>query len=87
MKRREFIIKGSVATAALSTSAVALGNVLDFKNANDTLTIGIIGTGDRGTGMISNINKIDRFNVSACCDVLPFRLEQGLKAVKGKAKG
>ncbi|MBO0590209.1 Gfo/Idh/MocA family oxidoreductase [Cellulophaga sp. E16_2] len=87
MKRREFIIKGSVATAALSTSAVALGNVIDFKNANDTLTIGIIGTGDRGTGMISNINKIDKFNVSACCDVLPFRLEKGLKAVKGKAKG
>tara|TARA_R110002050_G_scaffold100580_1_gene208103 strand:- start:32741 stop:33928 length:1188 start_codon:yes stop_codon:yes gene_type:complete len=87
MKRREFIIKSSVASAALTTSAVALGNVFDIKNANDTLNIGIIGTGDRGTGMIANINKIANFNAAACCDVLPFRLEQGLRAVKGKAKG
>ncbi|MBP0903983.1 Gfo/Idh/MocA family protein [Mariniflexile gromovii] len=87
MKRKEFIIKSSVATAALTTSAVALGNVIDFKNANETLNIGVIGTGDRGTGMISNINKIKNFNVIGCCDVLPFRLDNGLNAVKGKAKG
>ncbi|WP_372755661.1 Gfo/Idh/MocA family protein [Mariniflexile sp.] len=87
MKRRDFIIKSSLATAAVSTSALAFGNVLDFKNANDTLNIGIIGTGDRGTGMISNINKINNFNVIACSDILPFRLENGLNRVKGKAKG
>lgn len=87
MKRRDFVIKGTVASAALGTSALAMGNMLDFKNANDTINIGIIGTGDRGTGMIANINKINKFKVTACCDVLPFRLEQGLNAVKGKSKG
>ncbi|GIZ09750.1 Gfo/Idh/MocA family protein [Flavobacterium sp. UMI-01] len=86
MKRREFIIKSSMATAALTTSAVAFGNGINFNMANDTVNIGIIGTGDRGTGMISNINKIPKFNVGACCDVLPFRLENGLKAAKSKAK-
>ena len=87
MKRREFIIKSTVATAAVTTSALAFGNVFDFKHANNTLNIGVIGTGDRGVGMISNINKIENFNVIGCCDILPFRLENGLKAVNGKAKG
>ncbi|MCM4156918.1 Gfo/Idh/MocA family oxidoreductase [Gramella sp. AN32] len=86
MKRREFIIKGSIASAAITTSATAMANVLDFKNAHGTLNIGVIGTGDRGTGLTSNINTIDNFNVIACCDILPFRLENGLKTVKGKAK-
>ncbi|MBD0777779.1 Gfo/Idh/MocA family oxidoreductase [Maribacter sp. ANRC-HE7] len=87
MKRREFIIKGSMTTAAISTSAFAMGKAFDFKNANETLNIGVIGTGDRGTGLTHNINTIDDFNVIACCDVLPFRLENGLKTVEGKAKG
>ncbi|MFB9054019.1 Gfo/Idh/MocA family protein [Formosa undariae] len=87
MKRRDFIIKSSVATVALTSSAVALGNYLDFNHANDTLNIGVIGTGDRGTGMISNINKIKNFNVIGCADILPFRLENGLKSAQGKAKG
>ncbi|ALJ05449.1 dehydrogenase [Pseudalgibacter alginicilyticus] len=86
MKRREFIIKGSIASAAITTSATAMTNVLDYKNANETLNIGIIGTGDRGTGLTANINSIDNFNVIACCDILPFKLEKGLNAVKGKAK-
>ncbi|WP_308993506.1 Gfo/Idh/MocA family oxidoreductase [Mariniflexile litorale] len=87
MKRRDFIVKSSVATAALTTSAVALGNVFNFKHANNTVNIGIIGTGDRGTGMIYNVNKIENFNVSGCCDILPFRLENSLNVVNGKAKG
>ena len=87
MKRREFIIKGGMASVAMGTSALAMGNMLDFKNANETLNIGVIGTGDRGTGMISNINKIKNFNAIACSDVLPFRLENGLKAINNKAKG
>jgi len=87
MKRREFIIKGSMASAALTTSAFAVNKAFDFKNANETINIGVIGTGDRGTGLTHNINTIENFNVIACCDILPFRLENGLKTVKGKAKG
>ncbi len=88
MKRREFVVKSTLATAALATTSVAMGSVLNFKNANSILNIGIIGTGDRGKGLIPNINGIKNFNVIACCDVLPFRLEEGLKKVEGnKAKG
>ncbi|WP_369441245.1 hypothetical protein [Algibacter lectus] len=86
MKRRDFIIKGAMASAAFTTSAAAMTNVFDFKHANDTLNIGIIGTGDRGTGLSANINSIKNFNILGCCDTLPFRLENGLKAAKGTAK-
>lgn len=87
MKRREFVIKSTLASAAVATTAVAMGSVLNFKNANETLNIGVIGTGDRGKGLIPNINGINNFNIIACCDVLPFRLQEGLKKVDGKAKG
>jgi len=84
MKRRTFVIKTGLTSVAMATSAFATTKILD---ANEKLNIGIIGTGDRGSGMIPNINEIKNFNVIACCDVLPFRLENGLKKVANKAKG
>ncbi|NNE78591.1 MAG: Gfo/Idh/MocA family oxidoreductase [Pricia sp.] len=88
MKRRDFVLKSSLATAALATSPATIGQGLVNKksSANETLHIGVIGTGDRGSGLIPFINKIENFNVAACCDILPFRLEKGLKNVKGKAR-
>lgn len=87
MKRREFVIKSTLASAAIATTSVAMGSVLNFKSANETLNIGVIGTGDRGKGLTPNINSINNFNIIACCDVLPFRLQEGLAKVDGKAKG
>lgn len=49
-----------------------------FTGANDTINIGIVGTGDRGQGLMNIMPQIDRLNVVACCDTLPFRLEEGL---------
>jgi len=51
------------------------------------VNIGIIGTGSRGSGLTPLINQLDNFNVIACCDTIPFRLENGLSKVKGRAKG
>lgn len=82
MKRREFVIKGGLATTALGTSSLAIGKVF-AQSKSDTLRIGIIGTGDRGGGLIPFINQIDHFEVAACCDILPFRLEKALKSVEG----
>lgn len=82
MKRREFVVKGSLATAALGSSTMALGKVFAH-GKNDSIRIGIIGTGDRGSGLIPFINQIDRFEVAACCDILPFRLEKALQIVAG----
>lgn len=87
MKRRDFVIKSTLATTALATSTATMGSVINFKGANDTVNMAIIGTGDRGTGLTEAINRIKNLKVTACCDVLPFRLANGLSKVDGKAKG
>ncbi len=87
MKRRDFVVKGGIATAALATSTSVMGTVFNPKSANSTINIAVIGTGDRGGGMIPFLNEIENLNVVACCDVLPFRLEKGVSKVEGKAKG
>lgn len=85
MKRREFV-KGSLATSAVlyTTSAIGFKGVI---GANSIVNIGIIGTGDRGGGLIPIINEIPNLKVVACCDIIPFRLEEALNKVEGKAKG
>ncbi|MGB5820301.1 MAG: Gfo/Idh/MocA family oxidoreductase [Saonia sp.] len=85
MKRREFVIKGGLASAATAISTTAMGSFFDSKSPLETLNIGVIGTGSRGAGLIPFINRMENFNVIACCDPLPFRLADGLKKVEGKA--
>jgi len=51
-----------------------------------TVNIGIIGTGSRGGGLMPIINEIDGLEVTACCDVIPFRLQNAMKKVSDKAK-
>ncbi|UJH66368.1 Gfo/Idh/MocA family protein [Allomuricauda sp. SCSIO 65647] len=85
MKRREFV-KGSLATSAILYASSALG-FERIKSANETINIGIVGTGDRGAGLIPIINEIPNLRVVACCDIIPFRLEEGLAKVDGQIKG
>ena len=87
MDRRNFLIKSGVASAALITSTSVLGSVSLNLNSRKTINIGIIGTGDRGSGLIPFINEIENLNVYACSDVIPFRLENGLSRTIPKAKG
>ena len=76
MNRRDFVFKSSMAGLALASTGPLLGNIL---NANEKISVGVIGTGDRGVGIISLIHQIPNMEVIACCDILPFRLENGLK--------
>lgn len=85
MDRRKFLINGGTATAAIIASSsvfASLGNGLSSKKIN----VGIIGTGQRGTGLIPFINEIENLNVHACCDVISFRLEKAIGKTDGKAK-
>ena len=50
------------------------------------IRIGVIGTGSRGNGLIRLMTTMGGFEVVACADVLPFRLEQGLASAPA-AKG
>lgn len=78
MKRRSFIKKTAAATAVVAGSSYLYGNILSGININETINIGVIGTGTRGGGLMRIINSIDKVNVIAGCDVLPFRLNKGL---------
>ncbi|NMM47569.1 Gfo/Idh/MocA family protein [Marinigracilibium pacificum] len=83
--RRTFIRSGLLAGAGLLTGASYLyGRQLSF--GNERVRIGIIGTGSRGKGLGILINQIDGLKVVACADVIPFRLEEGLRVCKN-AKG
>ncbi|MCM5664284.1 Gfo/Idh/MocA family protein [Galbibacter mesophilus] len=84
MKRRDFVIKGSAALAATSAFGSVANNVFSKEKP---IQIGVIGTGSRGGGLIPFLNEIEGVEVAACCDVLPFRLENGLRRTGNKAKG
>ncbi|WP_258105044.1 Gfo/Idh/MocA family protein [Marinoscillum sp. MHG1-6] len=84
MDRRSFLIKSGLASGGL-----ALGST--FLSANSIskrkLCVGVIGTGDRGQGLLGLISQIDQMEAIGCCDVIPFRLEKGLSLASPKAKG
>lgn len=85
-KRRDFIKKGSILSAGLLSSSYAIYGAVNAR-PNDTINIGVIGTGSRGSGLIPYLNEIEEIKVVACCDVLPFRLEEGLNLTDRKTKG
>ncbi|ADF53310.1 putative hydrogenase [Zunongwangia profunda SM-A87] len=87
MKRRSFVKRSSLgALGAMAAMSVPSLNALSFSK-NDSINIGVIGTGDRGGGLIPVIDEIPNLNLIACCDILPFRLERGVSRASGKIKG
>tara|TARA_R110002049_G_scaffold308913_1_gene514897 strand:+ start:51160 stop:52332 length:1173 start_codon:yes stop_codon:yes gene_type:complete len=87
MKRRDFVVKSGLVTTGLVAGTSSLWGVSKNFSANKTINLGVIGTGDRGSGLIPILNQIDGVNVMACCDVLAFRLENGLSKTDNRAKG
>ena len=84
--RRSFIKKSAVAfSTPLITAKSDLFSIFKSSPLNQ-LNIGIIGTGDRGQGLIKLISKIDGMRLIAICDNLQFRLDQAAeiapKAIK-----
>ncbi len=71
-----------MASAALGTSAIWS----IAKPATEKFNVGIIGFGDRGSGLYHTISRFpDLFEVVAICDELDFRLDSAKKASSGKA--
>lgn len=78
MNRKGFIRRSSLALAGMAIA----GKGLSFTKPVDKLRVGIIGTGDRGTGLASEIDAMDDLVVVAGCDILPFRLDKFRSMVK-----
>ena len=87
MKRRSFIKKTAAATAFMASSSYIYGNIMSNINANGTINLGVIGTGDRGGGLTTIINSIQNLNVIASSDILPFRLKTGLSKANSNPIG
>ena len=68
--------------ALLSGGGLALGGHIPFGHTLDKtplVNLGVIGTGSRGSGLASLIQKMPAIDLAACCDVLPFRLADGMR--------
>jgi predicted dehydrogenase len=76
--RRDFLQKTGLLTGGLLLPG-ALVRAAALPAAGK-LKIGIIGCGDRGTGLLRVLHELpDLFEVVALCDELPFRLRDALK--------
>jgi predicted dehydrogenase len=80
MKRRKFVQYTGAAAAGLVSLSIAGRSF-----AEEPVRVGIIGTGDRGTGILKLINEIEGMQVTACCDLIPERLDNAISTVSGKA--
>jgi predicted dehydrogenase len=87
LKRRSFIKKTGVAAAGLAATGYLYGKVMPHISSINTINIGVIGTGARGCGLTSMINSIKNINVIGSCDVLPFRLNEGLSKSNSNPTG
>jgi predicted dehydrogenase len=70
VSRRGFLKTGTIATIGLG---MLPGSVNVSKEAGKPVKVGVIGTGNRGTGHVSNLLAIDGIEVTAICDLVESR--------------
>lgn len=83
MKRRIFLEKGTLASASVLISP---HKKITRRSPGDILQVGVIGSGDRGSGLIRTMKEFAEMKVVAVADVLPFRLEEGIENADAGAK-
>ena len=87
INRRKFIKLGAGATAAIPFSMSMANFNKGIIPENDTIRIGVIGTGDRGEWECYILKETPGIDVVACCDILPKNLQKGLNEAVKDAKG
>src|SRR5688500_8602320 len=78
--RRSFLLSAGSAAAAVVTGSVATG----FP-ANETLNLGVIGSGGRARHLLRSVPKLDKVRVAAVCDVWDVALAEGKKMADPQA--
>jgi predicted dehydrogenase len=78
--RREFL-----GTSALAASTLARADDQKPVSANESLTLGFIGVGGMGTGLLNIFKNMPDVKVAALCDVYEPHLSRAKQAVGGKA--
>ena len=81
--RRRFINHTTTVAAGAAFTAASWNKVL---GANDRVRLGVIGTGNRGSDVMSWFHKESDVEITSVCDVYDKHLNNGLKITEGKAK-
>lgn len=79
--RRKFLQQGGAALAGLAFLPLD-----GFARQLNPIRLGIIGMGNRGTGLAMLLKQIPGFRVVAACDILPDRLASNIKQAAPSAK-
>src|SRR5215207_3888417 len=78
MKRRLFIQQTAALAGGLLLQQPA--RLMGTATTAEKISVLVIGCGDRGNGLVRVLQTLsDRFQVTAICDVLDFRIEQAKK--------
>jgi predicted dehydrogenase len=80
--RRSFLAQSAAAAAGLAAFGVAAVNAI---GANDTINIGLIGTGGRTRHLMKALAQIPKVRMAAVCDIWEVHLEAGRKMADPKA--
>jgi hypothetical protein len=67
VSRRGFIRTGTIATVGMTMFS---GKAAALTSADKSVKIGVIGTGNRGTGHVNTLMTIDGVEIAAVCDLL-----------------
>ena len=84
ISRRKFVTSSVLTVGGLMAANMPL--LGKTKALNDTVQIGIIGTGKRGLGLINTMRNVPGLEVVACCDIIPENLQAAVEKVGSKAK-
>ena len=85
ISRRSFL-----STGVLAASGVTLLGLPGFARSfadSAKVKVGLIGTGQRGTGIATILKELRDIDLVACCDIDPGNLKKGLALAAPKAKG
>ena len=85
LTRREFITKTAAGTAGLALAGSGLLSSARVLGANDRLSIGIVGPGQRGRSLMNDVHKLSEecnAEITAVCDIWTLNLDRGANTVK-----
>ena len=83
INRREFLQKGTVVAAGSATLSSAALSYARIVGANDRISLGHIGIGNRGReldGIVGSLKDAKNAEVTAVCDLWGHNLEQAVAA-------
>ena len=71
----------------LTATAITAASYSRVLGANDTIQLGVIGAGDRGTYVMTNFQKNTSVHVAAVCDVYSEHIDRARQKARAQRTG